>query len=569
MLDAVQVTQSDNLINARSTATNIRVAADHNSILIGNIRSTEGANALLTIDNGSTFTGDVVADSSSLANITLNRSDSTSGTTLWIGSATNTNDVTLKSAGAEWVMTDNSTVANLTNSGSIIFGEQTRPENSFNTLTTRNVTGGGTFDMRVNMATEQGDLIRADIVDGGHLLKIQSDASQNTKGTESLVVVNANDSNNASFTLASGNTTVEFGGYNYYLRRAANPQDWILSANMADPVPEEPEQPTSPEEPTAPTAEPDTSGGKNITSTADAAANFINSSYLMNYAETQTLLQRMGDLRDSNGDGNLWARSFAGRFDNFAQGKLSGFTMNYHGVQFGGDKRFDLNDDNLYVGLMVGLSNSSQDLSKNNGDASLSSQNVGLYSSYMSADGLYVDALVKYTHFKHSFSVNDSDNHRVGGNDSTNGIATSLEIGQRFYPGQDKKFGFYIEPQAQISYAYQEGINVKATNGLVIDSNSYNSTLGRTSILFGYNINEATPTNIYLKTGYVYEFDGKIDYRLNGSSESHDNSGGWWNNGLGITTVIKNQHNFYMEVDSSTGHNFNQRQINAGYRYNF
>lgn len=289
----------------------------------------------------------------------------------------------------------------------------------------------------------------------------------------------------------------------------------------------------------------------------------------MSYAETQTLLQRMGELRSDKGDGNLWARGFSGRFDSFSQGKLSGFNMNYHGFQIGADMRLDAPDGDIYLGAMGGASNSSQSYSKGNGNGGLNSQNLGLYASYMQTDGLYADALLKYSHMKNSFNVYDSSAQRVSGNASTDGFSASLEAGKRFYLNTSRS-GFYIEPQAQLTYSYQDKTTVMASNGLRIDLDSFNSTLGRASALIGYNLDEGSKrVNIYVKTGYVGEFAGNLSYSLNGSNEGHSNRGDWWNNGVGMSAQINSQHNIYLDLESSTGSKFNQRQVNAGYRLTF
>ena len=88
--------------------------------------------------------------------------------------------------------------------------------------------------------------------------------------------------------------------------------------------------------------------------------------------------------------------------------------------------------------------------------------------------------------------------------------------------------------------------------------------------LLGYQITqEARQLNLYLKSGVVREFKGDTGYRLNGSPERHSFRGNGWNNGLGVSTQVAGQHLFYLEGDSTTGHQFNQRQFSAGYRFTF
>ncbi|GKX54554.1 hypothetical protein SOASR030_06660 [Leminorella grimontii] len=514
---------------------------------------TIGSSVSLIADNASRLVGDVYADIKSSASVSLNNDS------VWLGSAQNAKVTT--AGGGQWRMTDSSAVTELSNGGVTSFeNDPNSPAVTrlFRTLTVSNsLSGNGTFVMRANLQNGSGDrLIVNGTTSGSHTLNVLSDGSQSTHGTERLTLVETADGG-GSFTLTSG--TVDMGGYTYQLQKEANGKNWQLAAASSGGG-------NSGSNGGSPT--PGGNGGNKapITSTADAAANFINANYLMSYAETQTLLQRMGELRQDKGQGDFWARGFAGRFDNFAKGQLSGFNMNYHGFQLGSDIRLDAQDNDIYLGVMFGASNASQ--SYKQGDGGLNAQSFGAYASYMDASGLYFDGLIKYSRMKNSFNVTDSSSQRVSGDDSSNGFSASLEAGKRFYFSPDAD-GVYLEPQAQLSFSYQDDMTIKASNGLIIDTDAYHSTLGRVSALVGYSANSGMPVNVYLKTGYVTELDGRVSYRLNDAKESHVNRGGWWNNGIGVTTQLNNQHSFYLDAESSTGHRFNQRQINAGYRFSF
>ncbi|WP_058910153.1 autotransporter outer membrane beta-barrel domain-containing protein [Entomohabitans teleogrylli] len=570
-------------INA--TLDHVNVSADNGHLInatlypkktASGLDGTIGSEINLIAQNASELTGDLYVDMLSSARLTLNSHS------IWTGAASNGSVITDSSG--KWYLTDDSMLQMLQNDGQVSF--ETDPANpvaarSFRTLTINNsLSGNGNFVMRANMQNQSGDkLIVNGTSSGDHILTVFSDGSQQTTGKETLTMVETSDGN-SRYTLSS--TSVDMGGYSYELRQEDNGKNWQLAA----------------------AANNSGSGGGNsggggsggngggnsggggsggngggnsgsggngnapLSAVADAAANFINSNYLMNYAETQTLMQRMGELRADKKQADVWARGFDGRFDSFAQGKLSGLNMNYHGFQIGGDWRLDVLEGDLYLGAMFGAANSSQDYQKNGGDGSLSSQSAGLYASYLHTDGLYLDALVKYSHMRNAFSVSDSSSQRVGGKDSSDGIALSLEAGKRFWLS-DASSGFYLEPQTQLSLSWQEGMNVNASNGLRVDTDSFNSTLGRVSAVIGYQLTDRMPLNVYLKTGYLTELDGRVNYRLNGSEENTSNRGGWWNNVIGATIQIEQQHSLYLDAESSTGHRFNQRQINAGYRFSF
>jgi outer membrane autotransporter protein len=277
-------------------------------------------------------------------------------------------------------------------------------------------------------------------------------------------------------------------------------------------------------------------------------------------------MQRMGDLHQSRGNGNMWIRAYGGKADSFAGGGLSDFDMSYSGVQIGADKRLS-EQLPLVIGVFMGTTHASPGY--RTGDGTVRSDYAGGYVSYISQGGFYSDLVLKGAHHKNSFSVQDSQNNRVTGNASSGGYSAALEIGQRFSLNQPGD-GFYIEPQAQYTWSRQNSMNMGASNGLNIGLSNYTSHLGRASVLLGYETSQGnSQVNMYLKTGAIREFSGNTDYRLNGSKEDYSFKGNGWNNGLGVSAQFNKQHTLYLEADYTTGNIFDQRQINGGYRFSF
>lgn len=415
-------------------------------------------------------------------------------------------------------------------------------------LTLGELSGNGHFILRTDVVGDGNDkLIVTGSSVGDYQLTVVNSGSLATKGNEVLTLVETQDGQ------ATFNSThqTELGGYLYDVRK--NGTNWELYASGAVVSPPAVLPPTTTPPPT-------------ITTTADASANFLNVGYLMNYAETQTLLQRMGDLHQNGEHGDIWLRGFAGKFDSLSGGKLSQFDMAYSGMQIGADKRIS-DEIPLFIGVFMGQTNGSPDYSS--GDGTTKSSNAGIYGSYMAVNGFYMDAVAKYSHVKNSFNVRDSQDNLVSGNGNSDGVSLSLEAGQKFNFGEQNN-GFYVEPQLQLTYGHQDATRIKASNGLRVDLGSYESLTGRASALLGYELNQGdSKVNIYLKTGIVREFKGDVDYQLNGSTENHTFKGNWWNNGVGVSTQINKQHTLYLDLDSSTGNKFNQRQINGGYRFSF
>ena len=292
----------------------------------------------------------------------------------------------------------------------------------------------------------------------------------------------------------------------------------------------------------------------------------------MSYVETQTLLQRMGQIRtDDTASGKVWGRIYTGKLNSFNDNRLSGFDMDYYGLQMGLDRKLNYDKVNLYYGLMGGLSRGEVD--HNVGDGSTKSYSLGLYGTLQSQNGFYLDGLVKYMHMTNKFNTLTGGGYRVNGDGHTNGFSLGAEMGKRIRltSAGEAEQGWYLEPQAQLTFSHQNGATINATNGLRTRLGSYNSLIGRASLILGYTIqNNKNPVDIYFKTGYLREFDGKTSYTFNRvAKEKYDFGGNWWDNGIGINVRLNGKHHIYGDMVYSAGNKFNQKQINAGYRYNF
>jgi outer membrane autotransporter protein len=497
--------------------------------------STQSGIAMITSDANSSITGSgkmlldgqLIAQNSALLDLTMHSGSRLNGAVNQTsgGTANLTMDNTV------WRFDEDSSVNNLTMTGGSSATFDTATDGL---LTVTNLAGNGKFIMRTDIVNASGDLIDVTgTTSGSHQLQVVNNGANATDGTETLTVVRTADGL-GSFGLTN---SVELGGYLYSLRQTGN--DWELY-----------------------------SSGRAITPTANASVGFLNAGYLMNYAETQTLLQRMGDLRQGSDSGNAWVRVFHGSFGSFADAKLSGFDMDYRGLQIGADKATTLSGGTFYSGVFAGLADSQQDYAQ--GEGKLKSSSVGLYGSYMFNSGTYIDGVVKYQHHRNKLNITDTMGNGVNGKGNADGLSVSLESGHRFHLTGESS-GVYVEPQLQLTYAWQDGTTIDNSNGLRVDLDSYNSLLGRAGAVIGYEVNKAgtSPVNIYLKNSWLQEFDGKTHYRLNGSKEDLSFKGGAWVSGVGVSTQLNRRHTLFLDMEKTTGKKFNQDQINVGYRLSF
>ena len=553
--------------------TNIKgdIVAIYNPILndkgIVNLNLTDGSRLLSTIDNNS-------SNPQEKGEINLNLSGSQS----------------------QWKMTGDSVVDNLTLSdgAKVDFGynydtpDSKSPLDGTNamTLTADSLSGNGVFEMRTAIGTNlDSDVLKitgGQQATGNHKIIIndQRTGSAAVTGNEQIKLVETN-GGDAKFDLSS--SAVDIGGYEFNALDEfghSNGSDWILSASG----PAGGSNDTS--QGGGGSGSNDNSGGAsgdsstkpkpdskpNLTNTAKNAANILNSNYLMNYVETQTLLQRMGQIRtDDTESGKVWGRIYTGKLSSFNDKRLSSFDMDYYGLQLGLDRKLNYDKVNFYYGIMGGLSRGEVD--HNVGDGSTKSYSVGLYGTLQNETGFYLDGLVKYMHMSNKFNSMTAGGYHVKGDGNTNGFSIGAEVGKRIHLSSTENAdeGWYIEPQAQLTYSHQDGATINATNGLSTRLDSYDSLIGRASLILGYTIQSGkNPVDIYFKTGYLREFKGETSYTFNQvAKEKYDFGGNWWDNGVGVNMRLNGKHNLYGDVVYSAGNKFDQKQVNVGYRYNF
>ena len=542
----------------------------------GNMVANSDGTITLNMAGHSAVSGNMTTDSTGIINATIGDHAYYRGTV--DDSAGGRITINMNSLTSKWQLLDHSVVTDLNFSsggGQVILGDGT-PANSTNRvdLVIANLTGNGYFHVRADIERDgcttvnEGDMVHImDSSSGTHKVYVRDanlgSISAATNGTELLRVVQDHSGGSAVFTLGGDGGTgveqtyVDVGAYRYILDKEenhllrANANYWSLGAMRSNPP---------------------GGGGTNpppLTNTAQNAANILNTNYLVSYIENQTLLQRMGQLRQSNGHGgDFWIRAYGGKLSSFDDGRLSGFDMDYHGIQAGIDRRLDVGEGDLYVGVMAGQSKGKADYDVGGGDTE--SVHVGVYGSYQMDNGFYVDGLIKYVRMDNSFNTLTGGGIPVHGSGDTDGLSIGIEAGKRFYL-QHADQGLYLEPQAQLTYSRQGSATIQASNGLRADLHSYDSTIGRASVIVGYSVMQGeNPVDVYFKTGYVREFDGKTAYTFNHTdTERYDFGGGWWENGIGVNIQINDRHNLYLDATYSKGGSFDQKQVNVGYRFSW
>jgi outer membrane autotransporter protein len=584
------------------------VNAGNGIILQGNSSATTS----LTV-NDSVLTGNIQVTSGT-ANVTLHNSQLTG----WINknnltgaSGVNPNDppaafanlppanVNLSVDPSTWTIQASSTLNSLTlAAGSqVIFARPSSLTGPFKTLVVNELLGtAGTFAMNTNIPALQGDLLVINKTSQGNYLVSFNNQPQSLDGpaNKGLLVVQTADGQ------ATFQGQAEAGTFKERLVRgngsavAPDPKSWYLFRED-QPVPNPP--PTS-SQPSPVPEPPPVSRVDALTNPANAAIATYSAAVPLYYADMQTLVQRLGELRLSiqpppatgsaeqplSGKGvveskqvapppappidqwGAWVRGFGTgtRIDN--SGSRT-FDQNAGGFQIGADKRLcSLWSGDLYLGIFGGYVYASRDF-RDGGDGSANEMSLGAYTTWIHPNGWYADLVVKYSQMWNYFrtptlngsiSTADYDIPALGG---------SLEVGKRFDLGGGL---FFIEPQAQLAAVWIDGTSYVASNGLRVSGDDQTSLQGRLGGRAGMHIDfsQQRAIELYLKAEAIQEFLTGNTVTTNNTRSDANLSGTVGRFGGGVTAKVSRSTYLYAEYDYATGDHFQQPWfVNVGLRW--
>lgn len=176
---------------------------------------------------------------------------------------------------------------------------------------------------------------------------------------------------------------------------------------------------------------------------------------------------------------------------------------------------------------------------------------VGVYATYQHNSGVYADLVLKYGLMENDLNVTDTQGRKVSVRSiRTGSYGASLEAGKRC-------------TLIMVS---------RASSGLKIKMDAYDSVLGRAGANAGYKttLGDDTKINVYAKVFYVHEFDGNIGVKLNNASIKESFGGDWITYGAGTTLRVAEKHNFYADFEAASAGQFSQPwSVNIGYRFTF
>ncbi|MBQ0954812.1 autotransporter outer membrane beta-barrel domain-containing protein [Serratia symbiotica] len=233
---------------------------------------------------------------------------------------------------------------------------------------------------------------------------------------------------------------------------------------------------------------------------------------------------------------------------------------------WGGDKVFDMAGGKLSLGALTSYSKSSV---KQRGESSLvSSYGVGLYSTYLSSVGYYIDGVVKFNHFNNDLRTHTDRGQSVKGSYHQNGYGASLEAG---YP-YSLADGISIDPYVRAAYFSAQGKDMALSNDMQADIGTQKSAKGE----LGVSVGKAFALHGLILSPYVtaaveHEFLKGNSVTLNERYiYKNDQSGTLGKYGIGMTAQLTKNTQAYMEADYRKGSKVESPiMANVGFHINF
>lgn len=285
-----------------------------------------------------------------------------------------------------------------------------------------------------------------------------------------------------------------------------------------------------------------------------AVSSMANLSLMTWRQENNDMNKRLGEVRASEGSQGVWARMARGQSKYGPQG----IKNQYNYYQLGYDSK--ISDDWILGGAFTYTDGDSSYI---NGSGTNKHTGFAVYGSNLREDGSFIDLIAKYAHMKNDFDVNGG----VGSGDySTNGLSFSAEYGKRFH-----QEGYWIEPQAELTYGRVSSADFTTKNGASVHQDSMDSLVGRLGFSLGKDIKQG---NVYVRASYLYDFQGDTSVTMSRGGAATpfktDLGGGWWEFGVGTNLDLGHDTHFYLDVETTAGGDVDTPwQWNAGVRYSF
>ncbi|WP_085640868.1 MULTISPECIES: autotransporter outer membrane beta-barrel domain-containing protein [unclassified Pseudomonas] len=512
----IDVLDGSTLTGGNGIAVEVKGAADaainvERSDLVGNVQVSDGSVAALTLTQGS-LTGNVTGDASSAVSVGLQQGSQLKGVMT---------DVAKVDIGGQsrWALTGDSKVGDLNlDGGTVKLGS----DDGFHQLNVNNLSGNGLFEMSVDFATLQSDVLNVTgVATGNHQLLIASTGTEPPSGQPVTVVHTAG--GDAAFSLANADGKVDLGAFSYGLKADESRNNWFLDPS-----------------------------GRTVSPSTRTVMALFNTAPTVWYGELTSLRSRMGEVRFNQEKSGAWARAYGNKYNvNDAFG--DGYRQTQQGFTLGADAPLHFSDGQWLLGVMAGYSTS--DLNLHTGSSgTIKSYYAGTYLTWLDeASGYYVDSVLKVNRFRNDAKAGLSDGTRAKGDYDNSAVGGSVEVGRHIKLDD----GYFIEPFTQWSAVVIQGRDFDLNNGLRAEGDRTRSLLGKAGATAGrkMQLSDGTQVQPYVRAALVHEFSRNNEVKVNNNAFDNDLSGSRAEVGAGIAVNLSERWQAHAEVDYMNGSN--------------
>ena len=275
--------------------------------------------------------------------------------------------------------------------------------------------------------------------------------------------------------------------------------------------------------------------------------------------EFSSFSQRMGELRDSQGNSGVWARVYGGEIE---QG--SNYDNSYQTYQVGYDKAYDYAGGKLFLGYLFSYTDGNTDYDLGSGENN--SIGAGVYGSWFNNSGHYIDVVAKLSRLHNDYDVYSENRMYNSKGDYTNyGVSLGVEYGKRFVT--DNKF--FIEPSIRMDLGRVANKSYTTSTDVRVEQDTLYTALGSLGAKIGYNLEKG---NLYARISGVKEFAGDIDTtytnKFGQTKTSVDLEDEWIEFGIGGNYKVAENVNLYLDLSKTTEAMVDTNwQANLGFRW--
>ncbi|WP_166219330.1 autotransporter outer membrane beta-barrel domain-containing protein [Pseudomonas atagonensis] len=177
---------------------------------------------------------------------------------------------------------------------------------------------------------------------------------------------------------------------------------------------------------------------------------------------------------------SVWVRTYGNQY-NVKNAYGDGYTQNQNGITGGADTTVDIAGRAWVIGGFVGASRTNMDL-KYGSSATVDSLNAGVYgSTYDVESGVFVNVMAKINQFDNKAKVTMSDGTQAKGDYKALGASGSVAVGKHIR----LKDNWFVEPQVRVSTSATQSDSYRLDNGLEVEADTMRSLQGNVGVRGG------------------------------------------------------------------------------------